>query len=380
MGAAGGVEGGRVILPARFYRLCSGYGRRFETSLCLQGPAQFTGPALPPDIECFFIPHYKNALDFLVKWRAVSSQLEDLLGSFDVVLARMPCFESVEALRQAKLSGVKSYCLFIGEWGPAVRKRSPLLRSVFRSAADRLSLTAARSADVVLTHGTGLSRELARLGVAATPVIQGTLEPGDFLERVRRVDATRSFHVLTAARLVPTKNIGAVLEAVSMLNRGAEEYRLTVAGDGPLRTQLENTSKRMGLSNSVTFLGWVEGTDQMRALYANSDVFVLPSANEGISTALTEAMAAGLPVVSTSVGGLADIVQDGQNSVVLREPSPAAIATGIRQLRENPEAASALGAEGSRSVRKFLHTAWVDSFYERVISDWDPHGGAPRDA
>ena len=126
-------------------------------------------------------------------------------------------------------------------------------------------------------------------------------------------------------RLAPQKDVGTLLEAFARLPAGAQ---LLVVGDGPDRPALARRAQRFG--SRVHFTGFVPHV-QVPAVLRNVDMFVLPSRYEDLSSALIEAMAAGLPVVATRVGGTADLVHDGVNGLLVapraippRSPPPSA--------------------------------------------------------
>ena len=110
-------------------------------------------------------------------------------------------------------------------------------------------------------------------------------------------------------RLVPIKNHELFLKAAQVIAQRRSDVHFVVAGDGELRTDLEVLTRKLGLEHCVTFTGWVR--DVKTAMYS-LDVMALTSKNEGTPVSIIEGMAAGLPVVSTDVGGVADILNHGE--------------------------------------------------------------------
>src|SRR6266480_2914398 len=123
-------------------------------------------------------------------------------------------------------------------------------------------------------------------------------------------------------RLAPQKDVGTLLEAFARLPAGAQ---LLVVGDGPDRPALARRAQRFG--SRVHFTGFVPHV-QVPAVLRNVDMLVLPSLYEDLSSALIEAMAAGLPVMATRVGGTADLVHDGVNGLLVAPRDPAALEIG----------------------------------------------------
>jgi CBS domain-containing protein len=133
--------------------------------------------------------------------------------------------------------------------------------------------------------------------------------------------------VAYVGRLVPQKDVGTLLDAFARL---AAPAQLLVVGDGPDRPALQRRAQPFG--SRVHFTGFVPHV-QVPAVLRHVDMLVLPSLYEDLSSALIEAMAAGLPVVATRVGGTADLVADGVNGLLVAPRDPAALAAAINRGR-----------------------------------------------
>lgn len=173
----------------------------------------------------------------------------------------------------------------------------------------------------------------------------------------------------TACRLEPVKALHSLLKAVAELVNEFPELRLEIAGDGSLRASLEEESQRLDIASRVRFLGWQQ---EMAAVLAGWDIFVLPSLDEGFPIAALEAMAAGLPVVASAVGGLNELVRDGETGYLVPAAQPAELAIRLRELIGNPRLRQAMGAAGRLvAQRNYSNTRMVEdtiAVYERVLS------------
>jgi len=152
-------------------------------------------------------------------------------------------------------------------------------------------------------------------------------------------------------RLAPQKDVGTLLQAFARLPAGTQ---LLVVGDGPDRPALQRRAQRLG--GRLRFTGFVPHA-QVPAVLAHVDVLVLPSLYEDLSSALIEAMAAGLPVVATRVGGTADLVRHGVNGLLVAPRDPAALAAAISQILADPAAAARMSAAARRTAAAY---AWPD--------------------
>ena len=125
-------------------------------------------------------------------------------------------------------------------------------------------------------------------------------------------------------------------------------------GDGNARAALSEQVEKLGLSDKVEFLGRIP-REKTAPLYQEADVFVLPSLNEGMSNAMLEALATGLPILATDTGGAKEIVAEGQNGCIIRMKSAEDIAKKLEKLIKNPELRKKM-SEDSR--RRALEMSW----------------------
>ncbi len=170
------------------------------------------------------------------------------------------------------------------------------------------------------------------------------------------------------SRLAWKKAIRHLVQATPRLLESAPEARVVIAGDGPLRAELEAEAAALGVRDRVLFLGSVEDTVGLMAAF---DVFVLPSIVEGMSNALLEAMAAGRPVVATDVGGNSEVVVDGETGFLVKSGDASQLAAAMVKLIEAPEMAAEMGAAGRRRVlehyRVDVMTRRVEDMYDALL-------------
>lgn len=178
-----------------------------------------------------------------------------------------------------------------------------------------------------------------------------------------------TFMLVTVGRLSMEKGFDVLLDAFSRLEIGEKSVQLVFVGDGPLRRELEEYAKQIGIGDRVRFAGFVVDVDHY---YAVADLFVMSSHTEGSPMALMEAMACGLPVVATAVGGIPDIVQNGINGCLVPPAEPDALRIAIENVLKEPASALCMGEEARLSILKnFSVTAWaktLDCIYEEMYS------------
>jgi glycosyltransferase involved in cell wall biosynthesis len=160
------------------------------------------------------------------------------------------------------------------------------------------------------------------------------------------------------ARLAAPKDLVTLLAA--MARPGLERVRLTVVGDGPDRPEIEAERDRLGLQDRVEMLG--ERSDVPEQL-ARCDAFVLPTRWEGLPYSILEAMASGLPVVASRVGGIPEEVVDGHTGLLVERQDPDALAEALRRLCADGAATRAMGAAGlARARTTFSLERMVDRY------------------
>jgi colanic acid/amylovoran biosynthesis glycosyltransferase len=168
---------------------------------------------------------------------------------------------------------------------------------------------------------------------------------------VRQGSALR---VLFVGRLVPEKGTLVLLRALKMLRDRGVAAETVLVGDGPYRSELERAARRLDLAGQVTFTGALTGA-KVAPLYQEADVFCLPSFAEGLPVVLMEAMANQLPVVTTRIAGIAELVDDDVNGTLLPPGRDDVIADALERLAGDPE----------------LRASWGRAGRERVLRDFD---------
>jgi glycosyltransferase involved in cell wall biosynthesis len=175
------------------------------------------------------------------------------------------------------------------------------------------------------------------------------------------------------ARLVPIKAHEIFLQVAQSLARTRPDAQFVIVGDGERRQELESLAGQLGVRERTRFLGWRGDLDR---IYADLDAIVLTSRNEGSPVALIEAMASGRPVVSTRVGGVPDLITDGQHGLLAPMDDVEALAAQVLRLLDSPALGAGLAAEGRERVRHAYSgtrlLADVDQLYRDLLA------GGPR--
>jgi glycosyltransferase involved in cell wall biosynthesis len=318
-------------------------------------------------------PHEGNMVD-LARSRSVAVQSMPTLGREISPLDDLVSFaQLVRLMRRLRPDVVHTHMAKAGTVGrlAAMVCRVPLIvhtyhghvfHSYFSPLKTRIFVTIERALGLgtsrIIVLGEGQRDEIAgygvapreklvpiRLGLDLQPFLQAERARGT-LRRELGIDATSQL-VGIVARLVPIKAHETFFEAASLVRRERPDTHFIVIGDGERRAELEGLVRRLDLQEHVVFVGW---RDDMVDVYADLDVVALSSLNEGSPVSLIEALTAARPVVATAVGGVPEVVLDGETGLLVPPSAPRALADGMLWLLQHRAQAERLGVAGRRHV------------------------------
>lgn len=224
-----------------------------------------------------------------------------------------------------------------------------------------------KSADKIICYSLHEKDELIDLGIPPEKiaVIHNGINTDIFIPKYDRVKCNK---ILWIGRYIPGKGVQYLIDAFARIIQSHPDAHLLMIGDGPQMEDVQQQIQELGLSMNITQKKFVLN-GELPAIYQNSDVFVLPSLSEGIPRTILESMACGIPVVSTDLPQLVDLVNGAGLLVPPRDPE--AIASAVTKIMENLEFSSELGKTGTERIGKFY--SWKDTvsrttaLYEEVL-------------
>ena len=180
--------------------------------------------------------------------------------------------------------------------------------------------------------------------------------------RTEHKDFKTPYQILFSSRLVKEKGPYELLDAAKLLLNKNSEVRFIFMGDGKEFNSLRSYSKTLGIEKNVMFTGFLSGEKKYR-VFKQSHIFVLPSYTEGLPIVLLEAMAAGLVLLSTPVGGIKDILKPDKNGSIIGSmpPDPNEIFEKLSQLIENPDYLKTASKNNIREV--------TDKYDSKVVTN-----------
>ena len=177
----------------------------------------------------------------------------------------------------------------------------------------------------------------------------------------------KDFIIGIAGRLIKQKGHRYLFKAIATLKDKIPGIKLLIVGDGEIRKELEEYVHKLNIEREVIFLGFRK---DMPALYSLMDVFCLPSEFEGFGVVLIEAMACEKPVVATKVGGVPEVVLDGETGILVPPKNPDALAQAILKLLTNPVLSKGMGQAGRIRVEKYFAIGRMVKETEKVYNNF----------
>ncbi len=211
-----------------------------------------------------------------------------------------------------------------------------------------------RGASFLVANSRGL-KELAQqfmpdLNIQVIPngINTNTFYPAENFE------LTKPLKILTVGRLIRRKRIELLIGAIAELNTSGLDVVLSIAGEGNLMEELQTLAKNLGIAERVYFLGNVS-SDKMPEVYRHHHIFVMASMHEGMSNAMLEAMASGLPIITSPCEGVEELIDD--NGIIIRPPMKEAFAEAIGKLVQDKNARGKMAAAACQKAETFTWKA-----------------------
>jgi glycosyltransferase involved in cell wall biosynthesis len=234
-----------------------------------------------------------------------------------------------------------------------------------RWQASRATTNAFRFVQCLVDRIVCVSQDSARLSAAEgiSPSRVCTIWNGINVTQFGEVGPTIGGPVVMVGRLSPEKDVGTLVRAASIALRDNPSFQIQVAGSGECLPTLRQLTRELDLEDNFHFL---EEVRNIPDLLASASLLVLPSLTEGISLTLLEAMARGLPVVATRVGGNPEVVVDGETGLLVPAGDPAALARAILRLQRNPDESRRMGKAARHRVEQYFDVRRMVADYEAL--------------
>lgn len=241
--------------------------------------------------------------------------------------------------------------VFLDRYGPVAK---PFMR-----LANAMVVPSAFLAEVFAQHG------------VETVVVPNIVDLERFQWRAQSGSAISQPHILVARNLERIYDIGTAIQAFAQVRRQLPNAVMTVAGSGPEQASLQELAAGLGLTHAIRFTGRVDAA-QMAALYANANVMLNTSVVDNMPNSILEALASGVPVVTSHVGGIPYMVRDGDTALLVPPRDPRATAEAISRILLDHSLATALARRGRDEVQQYcwrsVKCRWLDVYRQELAS------------
>jgi len=240
---------------------------------------------------------------------------------------------------------------------------------------NRLDLFILRFARKIIAVSESIKSSLIKSGIKESSVtlIQNAVNGSYSVEAHTRNRKTKrkycgmtedDFVVGYVGRLSEEKGVGHLIEAIALLNKSGIPAKLLIIGEGPQRIELADRVKRANLEEKVFFTGF---QDDVECWLSAMDVFTLPSLTEGTPVSLLEAMACGIPVVATAVGGVPQVIDSGKNGVLVSPGNPQDIKEAVQLLYKSEKLRNGLSGEAQKTINSQYN---IEEWTRRIESEY----------
>lgn len=250
----------------------------------------------------------------------------------------------------------------------AVGLSEPSAASAMREMFALPDLVLVRSAELQSTiESAGCDPAKIRLHRAGLPL-------EEFPFQKRNLPANNEIHLLQACRLIPKKGLDVTVKAFARFSSDFPPARLTIAGDGPQLDSLKALAHTLGIENKIDFTGFLT-PENLKLLINQSHIFIHPSRTtpngdrEGVPNSLIEAMATGLPTISTNHGGIPEVLTNEKDAFLCNEDDVEGIYRAMVKLTSNPPLYDSIARSGSETVRKSFDLAAQNKILEACYDE-----------
>lgn len=216
-------------------------------------------------------------------------------------------------------------------------------RIIFRylKIFDRQFVKAIRKSKI-LVNSPALFKKYDSIAVNVSLIYTTTIFSNDIKKIEKEIDKSKEINLLFTGRIDPAKGLFELVEATAALNKKYERVILNIVGwedrqEKPVEGKLNQVAEKLEIKENVIFHGRKKVGHELFSYYQNADVYVLPSYHEGFPRTIWEAMANGLPVVATAVGGIPEFLESGKNCLLIPPRNVESIVDKVEDLIENPE-------------------------------------------
>jgi len=340
--------------------LVAGRESHAEGSMIDYAVSQGVQPLIIPEIVNSFTITHRDIIALVRLYRLIRRQRPHIV---DTHTARAGLLGRLAARLAGVPVVVHTYHGHVlnGYWGWVKTLLMRLVERMLARFTDRLVTVSEQVKKELVAHGVAKPEQISviPLGLDLGPFLNSHIQRGQFRRELALDNSVRLVGIV--GRIFPIKNHRLFLDAAARIAAREPAARFIIVGDGILRPALEQQAKKLGITDRVLFTGWRR---DLPRVYADLDVLVISSDNEGTPVSAIEAMASGCPVVATRVGGLPDLIADYETGVLVPPGNAEQLASAVLRVLHDPEMA--------RNISRHAMSAARERFpVQRLVIDMD---------
>jgi glycosyltransferase involved in cell wall biosynthesis len=305
----------------------------------------------------------------------MTTEIENLLDKGCVFYLRLPYFGAWRLFRRVVSKGNPIITSLHGDWGEGYRKArgslpKRMVGHVLACYVDYICRHIVQRSEAIFCTGEKLHQQYGHLAKRSV-VIANFLHRAEDIRPPETREMASPCRILFVGQLEERKGVIYLLKSLRLLADEGIKTRLTIIGKGPLRHQLEQSARELGLAEAVGFIEYIQFGRELLDQYRKADIFVLPSiAAEGMPKVLMEALSQGVPVISTDIGSSRQLLGDGAYGIVVSPQNEKSIAEAIRRLMTDDDLRNTMidkGLEAARNSTRDVQSEKIKKVLQEVI-------------
>ncbi|MES2409625.1 MAG: glycosyltransferase family 4 protein [Patescibacteria group bacterium] len=309
----------------------------------------------------------KYAMLVTALWQAMKLQHKH---KYDIIWSMMATYNSFAALFFKLLNPKVKFLLTLQEGDPIpfIKRRArplwPLFKMIF-TRADTIQAISKYLADFGVEMGAKCPVVVVPNAVDIKHFTKEYSEEEINEVKIKLNKQEGDIFLITTSRLVTKNAVEDIVKAMPLI---PENIKLVIAGRGYLEDSIRKLSVMLGVENRIQFLGWLSHSDMPKYLKA-SDIFIRVPISEGFGNSFVEAMACGLPCVTTPVGGILDFLRDRETGIFANVRDPQSVASAVLELVRNPELVSRIKRQSFEMVKEKYDWPMIAEEMKKIFSN-----------
>ena len=315
-----------------------------------------------PKVSFFHLPAFSHYLNkgiwkrfyfLLVVLPLLAGKIARAMKQWELIFIRAPGYLELLGALLSKLHRKPHFLWVSADWRARIlATKESFFRRRIGELLDKLIILAIKGSHTFVV-GNALYEHYSRFNPLVHQTATTIISKKDISSKETVGQMDFPIGILFVGRVEPEKGLEYLVESIQVLDDKGIQAILEIVGDGSFKQELEKKVKQLHFSDRIKFHGYIPWGSNLMEAYKRANIFVLPSLSEGQPKVIFEALANGIPFISTKVGGIPTIIKDGINGLLIEPKSASAIANAIERLISDPTLRIKLIHEGFKTVEGF---------------------------